>query len=115
METSYGTAGPAFVARLQAKMAGDSGPGKLRARHGELTEMLRGGTDMPGRRVPLVACLALADPACAKARIPARPGPPWLRSRAARLFHLRPAADQRGWYSFQAVCRAVRVASAGIG
>jgi hypothetical protein len=33
---------------------------KLRTRHGELTELLRGGNDMTGRRAPLVACLALA-------------------------------------------------------
>jgi hypothetical protein len=60
VETSHGTAGPAFVARLQTRLADDGGPGKLRARHAELTEMLRGGTDMTGRRAPLVACLALA-------------------------------------------------------
>ena len=60
VETSYGTAGPAFVARLQTRLADDGGPGKLRARHAELTEMLRGGTDMTGRRAPLAACLALA-------------------------------------------------------
>ena len=60
VETHYGTAGPAFVARLQGRLEEDSGPGKLRARHIELTEMLRGGTDMTGRRAPLVACLALA-------------------------------------------------------
>jgi hypothetical protein len=60
VETSHGTAGPAFVARLQTRLADDGGPGKLRARHAELTEMLRGGTDMTGRRAPLAACLALA-------------------------------------------------------
>jgi hypothetical protein len=60
VETSHGTAGPTFVARLQTRLADDGGPGKLRARHAELTEMLRGGTDMTGRRAPLVACLALA-------------------------------------------------------
>ena len=60
VEAHYGTAGPAFVARLRARLEEDGGPGKLRARHGELTEMLRGGTDMTGRRAPLVACLALA-------------------------------------------------------
>jgi hypothetical protein len=60
VEANYGTAGPAFIARLQAKLADDGGPGKLRARHQELTEMLRGSTDMTGRRAPLAACLALA-------------------------------------------------------
>jgi Domain of unknown function (DUF927) len=59
VEAAYGTAGPAFVSRLQVKLAEDSGPGKLRARHGELTEMLRGGTDMTARRAPLAACLAM--------------------------------------------------------
>ena len=60
MEANYGTAGPAFAARLQAKLAEDGGAGKLRTRHQELTEMLRGSTDMTGRRAPLAACLALA-------------------------------------------------------
>ena len=60
VEANYGTAGPAFVTRLQARLAEDGGPGKLRARHQELTEMLRGSTDMTGRRAPLAACLALA-------------------------------------------------------
>lgn len=60
VETNYGTAGPAFTARLQAALAEAGGPEKLRTRHEELTELLRGGTDMTGRRAPLVACLALA-------------------------------------------------------
>ena len=60
IEANFGTAGPAFVSRLQKRLAEDGGPGKLRARHGELTELLRGSTDMSGRRAPLVACLALA-------------------------------------------------------
>ena len=60
VEANYGTAGPAFVNRLQARLAEDGGTGKLRARHQELTEMLRGSTDMTGRRAPLAACLALA-------------------------------------------------------
>ena len=51
---------PPSPARLQARLAEDGGPGKLRARHQELTEMLRGSTDMTGRRAPLAACLALA-------------------------------------------------------
>jgi Domain of unknown function (DUF927) len=60
VESNYGTAGPAFAARLQARIAEDGGAGKLRTRHQELTEMLRGNTDMTGRRAPLAACLALA-------------------------------------------------------
>ena len=53
VEANYGTAGPAFAARLQARLAEDGGAGKLRTRHQELTEMLRGNTDMTGRRAPL--------------------------------------------------------------
>ena len=60
VEANYGTAGPAFAARLQARLMEDGGAGKLRTRHQELTEMLRGSTDMAGRRAPLAACLALA-------------------------------------------------------
>jgi len=60
VEANYGTAGPAFANRLQARLAEDGGAGKLRTRHQELTEMLRGSTDMTGRRAPLAACLALA-------------------------------------------------------
>jgi hypothetical protein len=60
VEANFGTAGPAFATRLQAKLAEDGGAGKLRTRHQELTEMLRGSTDMAGRRAPLAACLALA-------------------------------------------------------
>ena len=60
VESNYGTAGPAFVSRLQARLTEDGGTSKLRARHQELTEMLRGSTDMTGRRAPLAACLALA-------------------------------------------------------
>ena len=60
MEANYGTAGPAFAARLQARLTEDGGAGKIRTRHQELTEMLRGSSDMTGRRAPLAACLALA-------------------------------------------------------
>ena len=60
IEANFGTAGPAFVSRLQKRLVEEAGSGKLRARHGELTELLRGGTDMTGRRAPLVACLGLA-------------------------------------------------------
>lgn len=60
IEANYGTAGPAFVRRLQQRLAEDDGPAKMHARHGELTELLRGGSDMSGRRAPLLACLVLA-------------------------------------------------------
>lgn len=60
IEGSFGVAGPAFAARLRARLAEDDGPGKLRARHRELTDLLRGDTDMSGRRAPVAACLALA-------------------------------------------------------
>ena len=60
VEANYGTAGPAFVAHLQRRLAEDGGLYKLRTRHRELTELLRGGTDMTGRRAPLIASLALA-------------------------------------------------------
>jgi hypothetical protein len=57
---NFGTAGPAFAARLGARLAEDGGPGKLRARHAEITETLRGGSDVSGRRAPLAAALGLA-------------------------------------------------------
>jgi hypothetical protein len=60
IEANFGTAGPAFVAHLQSRLAKDGGVDKLRTRHRELTELLRGGTDMTRRRAPLVASLALA-------------------------------------------------------
>ena len=60
VEANYGTAGPAFVAHLQRRLAEDGGLDKLRARHRELTGLLRSGTDMTGRRAPLIASLALA-------------------------------------------------------
>ena len=60
IEANFGTAGPAFVAHLQRQLAKDGGLAELRTRHRELTELLRGGTDMTGRRAPLIATLALA-------------------------------------------------------
>lgn len=75
IETNFGTAGPAFVSRLQKGLAEEAGPGKLRTRHGELTELLRGGTDMTGRRAPLVACLALAAELAAEWEIVPFKGP----------------------------------------
>jgi hypothetical protein len=70
IEANFGTAGPAFVGRLQKRLSEDGGPGKLRGRHGELTELLRGSTDVSGRRAPLVACLALAAELAAERRSP---------------------------------------------
>jgi len=55
----YGTAGPAFVARLRAELAGP-GPGRIRARHAALAEAHRGGSDISGRRAPLLAALRVA-------------------------------------------------------
>lgn len=60
LEKNYGTAGPAFVARLKELVNQDGGAVGLRQRHFELTELLRGTTDMSGRRAPLIAVLALA-------------------------------------------------------
>jgi hypothetical protein len=60
VEANHGIAGPAFVARLRKRLAEDGGLEKLRGRHGELTDLLRGSTDVSGRRAPLVACLELA-------------------------------------------------------
>lgn len=59
IEANYGTAGPAFVGRLQTLLAQKDGAARLRKRHAELTELLRGDTDMSGRRAPLIAVIAL--------------------------------------------------------
>lgn len=60
IEANYGTAGPAFIARLQTLLADKDGAARLRKRHTELTGKLRGDTDMTGRRAPLIAVIALA-------------------------------------------------------
>jgi Domain of unknown function (DUF927)/Cch helix turn helix domain len=57
---NYGTAGPAFVARLRAMLAEDGGREELARRHTDLTEKFRGASDLSSRRAPLVACLYLA-------------------------------------------------------
>jgi hypothetical protein len=75
IEANYGTAGPAFVARLQKRLAEDDGTGKLRARHAELTDLLVGGSDISGRRAPLLACLALAAELAAEWGIVPFPAP----------------------------------------
>jgi Domain of unknown function (DUF927) len=69
VEANFGIAGPAFVARLQQCLAEDGGLGKLRTRHQELTDLLRGSSDMSGRRAPLAACLALAAELAAEWKI----------------------------------------------
>ena len=85
IEGSFGTAGPVFAARLRDRLAEDGGPAKLRTRHQELTALLRGSTDMSGRRAPLAACLALAAELAAEWGIvpfPA-PEPDWWAARFA--------------------------------
>jgi hypothetical protein len=75
VEANFGTAGPAFVARLRDRLAEDSGPGKLRTRHRELTDLLRGSSDISGRRAPLAACLAFAAELAAEWGIVPFPAP----------------------------------------
>jgi hypothetical protein len=75
IEANFGVAGPAFAARLQNKLAEDEGPEKLRARHRELTDLLRGSSDMTGRRAPLAGCLALAAELAAEWEIVPFPAP----------------------------------------
>lgn len=60
IEANYGTAGPAFVEQLQSALAERDGAARLRERHAQLTEELRGDSDMSGRRAPLLAVIALA-------------------------------------------------------
>lgn len=55
---NHGTAGPAFVARLLAELAG--GRDWLTDRHRVLTDACRGNSDWTARRAPHVAALALA-------------------------------------------------------
>lgn len=69
IEDNYGIAGPAFVARLQAKLAADGGAADLRKRHAAWTGKLRGETDMSGRRAPLMAAIALAAELAAEWKI----------------------------------------------
>lgn len=57
---NFGLAGPAFAARVQELISTPDGRAQLRKRHAELTEKLRGETDMSGRRAPLIAVIALA-------------------------------------------------------
>jgi hypothetical protein len=59
VDENYGHAGPAFVARLRELLAARSGRADLIRRHRDLTDKLRGTTDLSGRRAPLVATVAL--------------------------------------------------------
>jgi uncharacterized protein DUF927 len=59
IDENYGVAGPAFATRL-IKVLKDGGEADLREQHRKFTEAFRGGSDMSGRRAPLVAALALA-------------------------------------------------------
>jgi Domain of unknown function (DUF927) len=56
----YGTAGPAFVARLMAVLGEDGGHAKLLKLHRGLVKLYATGGDLSRRRAPLVACLHLA-------------------------------------------------------
>ena len=75
IEANFGVAGPVFVTRLRERLAEDGGADKLRTRHRELTDLLRGSTDMSGRRAPLTACLALAAELAAEWKIVPFPAP----------------------------------------
>lgn len=90
VEANYGTAGPAFAGCLQARLAGGAGREKLRTRHAELTESLRGGNDMTARRAPLVACLALAAELAAEWEIV-----PFAAPETSIWLDLFTSADQR--------------------
>jgi hypothetical protein len=86
LEANYGTAGPLFISRLQGLLAEEGGAGRLRKRHAELIEKLRGTTDMSGRRAPLLAVIALAAELAAKWKITPFPVPEpaaWLAMFAA--------------------------------
>jgi len=86
LEANYGTAGPLFVTRLQDLLAKDDGPARLRKRHAAITEKLRGGTDMSGRRAPLLAVVVLAAELAAAWKITPFPVPgpaDWLAMFAA--------------------------------
>lgn len=56
----YGTAGPAFVARLREEIGSPGGAEKLRIRHRELVALHQDGGDVTKRRAGPVAALRLA-------------------------------------------------------
>jgi hypothetical protein len=60
IEENYGTAGPAFVTRLQELLTAEDGLARLRDRHEQMTGKLLGSSDVSGRRAPYLAILALA-------------------------------------------------------
>jgi hypothetical protein len=77
-EGAYGTAGPAFIARLLEQKDAD-----LRRRHGALTDRFAAGGGLQRRRAPLVAALRLAAELAAEFEVlPFEPLPldVWLAS-----------------------------------
>lgn len=72
---NHGHAGPEFARHLVENLDAQ-GPAGLQERHRELTEQLRGPSDMTARRAPMVAALALAeDLACRWGVLPYEPLP----------------------------------------
>ncbi|GAB3718315.1 DUF927 domain-containing protein [Nocardiopsis nanhaiensis] len=57
----HGHAGPEFVRYLQERLSDPGGRDALRKRHKELSEQLKGDSDMTARRAPMVAALVLAE------------------------------------------------------
>jgi hypothetical protein len=91
---NFGHAGPAFVEMIRTGLASDGGLARLKARHAELREAVKGETDMTGRRAPMVAVLALAEQLACKAKIlpyAALPTETWIG-----LFSAGTLADNRG-------------------
>ncbi|MFD9099307.1 DUF927 domain-containing protein [Streptomyces collinus] len=71
----HGHAGPEFARHLVESLD-THGPAGLQERHRELTEQLRGSSDMTARRAPMVAALALAEAlACRWGVLPYEPLP----------------------------------------
>lgn len=75
--TNFGTAGPAFVAELQARLSHPDGPGLLRERHRVLVEQFRGATPITARRAPAAAAVLLAGQLAHEWGILPVPPPPW--------------------------------------
>ncbi|MGH3414861.1 MAG: DUF927 domain-containing protein [Actinocrinis sp.] len=57
---AYGSAGPAFVAKLVQLLKQPGASARLRERHGELASQLAGASDLSRRRAPMVAAVYLA-------------------------------------------------------
>lgn len=66
IDRNFGFVGPLFAERVRQLASTPKGLSEIRRRHGELSEKLRGTTDMSGRRAPLVAAIALAAELSAK-------------------------------------------------